>query len=81
MALCYPCMTRHPFLFKHFGSDYSVTNIMLSAITVNGRSVGLNNADIVEHCSLVDKCSVEMKLGMGITDSQCTVGHLTAMGE
>ena len=60
MALCYPCMTRHPFLLKHFGSDYSVTNIMLSAITINGRSVGLNNADIVEHCSLVDKCSVEV---------------------
>lgn len=48
-------------------------------MTVDARRIAGYDADVVEHRRRLDELTVELKLGMPVTNGQCPDGYLAAM--
>ena len=52
-----------------------------SAVAMNARRIGQEDADVVEHCAAVEEIGVQGQFGMGCGYALGMAGHLLAMVE
>ena len=64
VALAYPSMSLISFLAQQFGTQSAMTDVRLRTETVNARSIGLKDSDIVKHGCFLYKPSIQMQFGM-----------------
>ena len=64
VALAYPSMSLISFLAQQFGTQSAMTDVRLRTETVNARSIGLKDSDIVKHGCFLYKPGIQMQFGM-----------------
>lgn len=64
VALAYPSMSLISFLAQQFGTQSAMTDVRLRTETVNARSIGLEDSDIVKHGCFLYKPGIQMQFGM-----------------
>ena len=64
VALTYPSMSLISFLAQQFGTQSAMTDVWLRTETVNARSIGLKDSDIVKHGCFLYKPGIQMQFGM-----------------
>ena len=64
MALTYAGMSLISFLAQQFGTQSAMTDVRLRTETVNARSIGLEDSDVVKHSCFFYKPGIQMQFGM-----------------
>ena len=64
VALAYPSMSFISFLAQQFGTQSAMTDVWLRTETVNARSIGLEDSDVVKHGCFLYKPGIQMQFGM-----------------
>ena len=81
VALTHAAMTVQPHAVEHLSPQNAVQDIGLGAMTMDAWSIGAAHADIVQHCSFLDKLDIDRHMiiyePLGNNDSE--VSYLTAM--
>lgn len=79
MTLCYSCMALKSLLSKYLCTKPSMADVLLHTMTKYAISICLENPDVMQHGSFVDKLEVKPPLRMLTSDGQGTTGHLAGM--
>lgn len=64
VALAYSSMSLITFLAQQFGTQSAMTDVRLRTETVNARSIGLEDSDVVKHGCFLYKPGIQMQFGM-----------------
>jgi hypothetical protein len=70
-------MAHKTFVAQYLSADISMTDVWLGAKALYRWCIATKDADIVQHCSLLNKLLVESQFGVLLSYQQTAVGHLT----
>ena len=79
MPLAYLRMTQPAFLTQNLTTNDAMTDIRLATETLDARSITTENADVVEHRSLLQELDIQPQFRMVLRNLQATVSHLTTV--
>ena len=74
-------MARIPVGAHKLRTYRAVADVRLRAVTTDGRSIGPEDADVVEHCRFADELQVYVKLRMAACQLQGLVSDAPAVGQ
>ena len=66
---------------EHLGPNHTMTDIRLSAETLDAGGVAFHDTDVVEHRGLLEKLHIELQFRMQLGYLQASVCHLTGVNQ
>ena len=74
-------MTRQSLAAQQFGAKKTMTDVWLMAKTLNARSIGEENTDVMEHSGFLEETQIKTKLGMTTGYVKREISNATAVGQ